>query len=177
MGDGAKRRGLGARAWTVAVLLGILGGVGAYTLHEGEGLSYLSSDPQACVNCHIMQPQFDSWQKASHHGVAVCVDCHLPHDFLGKYVAKADNGYRHSKAFTFGDFHEPIVLVQRNSEILQENCLHCHHDLVEHLLPPNSDPAQELSCVHCHRSVGHGETFGIGGPFRDAEVDLSERTR
>ena len=41
---------------------------------------------------------------------ASCVDCHLPHDFVGKYLAKADNGYHHSKGFTLQDFHEPILI-------------------------------------------------------------------
>jgi nitrite reductase (cytochrome c-552) len=28
----------------------------------------------------------------------------LPHDFVGKYLAKAENGFWHSKAFTLEDF-------------------------------------------------------------------------
>ena len=89
----------------LGALAGVLLGVGAYTFHFAEGFSYLSSDPAACANCHIMQSQFESWQKSSHHAVAKCVDCHLPHDFIGKYIAKAENGYHHSRGFTFQDFH------------------------------------------------------------------------
>jgi cytochrome c nitrite reductase small subunit len=104
-----------------------------------------------------MQPQYDSWQKASHHGVAVCVDCHLPHGFVGKYLAKAEDGFHHSKAFTLQDFHEPIMMTAKNSRILQENCLDCHASLVHQQIAGG-----ELRCVHCHRSVGHGETTGLG---------------
>ncbi|MBI93975.1 MAG: hypothetical protein CME05_12325 [Gemmatimonadaceae bacterium] len=57
-----------------------------------------------------MQPQFDSWQKASHHGVASYADCHLPQSFVAKYMGQAENGYYHSKGFTFQDFHEPIAI-------------------------------------------------------------------
>ena len=88
----ARQRGLAGSTkllLVLAVLLGILAGVGGYTFVYAEGLSYMSSDPKVCANCHIMQPQYDSWQKSSHHAVAGCVDCHLPHDFVGKYVAKA----------------------------------------------------------------------------------------
>ena len=148
----------------LAVACGILLGVGAYTFLYAEGLSYLSDDPEVCVNCHIMQPQFDSWQKSSHHTVAVCVDCHLPHDFLGKYWAKADNGWHHSKGFTLQDFHEPIMIKEPNARILQENCLACHEDLVHDLVVGSNGPAQEARCVHCHVTVGHGETTGLGGP-------------
>ena len=59
----------------LAVLAGIGLGIGGYTLLYAEGLSYLSDDPEVCINRHIMQPQYDSWQKSSHHAVAVCVDC------------------------------------------------------------------------------------------------------
>jgi hypothetical protein len=44
-----------------------------------------------------MQPQYDSWSRSAHHHVAGCVDCHLPHDFIGKYYTKAEHGYRHSQ--------------------------------------------------------------------------------
>ena len=109
----------------LGVAVGVLAGVGGYTFLYAEGLSYMSSDPQACVNCHIMRPQYDSWQKSSHHDVAKCVDCHLPHDFIGKYIAKAENGWHHSKGFTLQDFHEPIMIKPKNAAILQANCLAC----------------------------------------------------
>ncbi|MCA9400395.1 MAG: cytochrome c nitrite reductase small subunit [Candidatus Omnitrophica bacterium] len=146
----------------VAVLIGSFIGLGVYTFSYGEGLSYFSKDPQACVNCHIMQPQFDSWQKASHHTVATCVDCHLPHETIPKLIAKSENGFWHSKGFTLQDFHEPIFIREKNTRILQENCLHCHSQMVHDILPgPQVDP-KDFSCVHCHRSVGHGPTAGLG---------------
>src|SRR5215210_2063007 len=83
--DKGKLLGLG-----VAVLLGALVGLGSFTFLYGEGISYFSTDPKACMNCHIMRPQYDSWSKSSHHAVAKCVDCHLPHTFIPKYIAKAD---------------------------------------------------------------------------------------
>jgi cytochrome c nitrite reductase small subunit len=90
----------------VFAALGVLLGIGGTTFNYAEGLSYLSTDPAACANCHIMQPQYDAWQKASHHTAATCADCHLPPGFPEKYVAKAENGWNHSKAFTLQDFPE-----------------------------------------------------------------------
>ncbi len=149
--------------WFLAALVGIMAGVGAFTFHYAEGFSYFSTDPRACVNCHIMRPQYDGWQKASHHTVAACVDCHLPADFVGKYLAKADNGYRHSKGFTFQDFPEPIQITPRNSRILQDNCLRCHGALVHYLVTGAKTDADAVLCVHCHAGVGHGERAGLGG--------------
>jgi cytochrome c nitrite reductase small subunit len=148
---------------TLAVLIGAGLGVGGYTFVYAEGLSYMSSDPKVCVNCHIMQPQYDSWQKSSHHAVAGCTECHLPHSFVGKYLAKAINGWHHSKAFTMQDFAEPITIKGANSRILQDNCLACHGELV-HQAVAGTGRGEEMKCVHCHQSVGHGERAGLGGP-------------
>jgi cytochrome c nitrite reductase small subunit len=174
---GSARRTLAGRISLpplLAVVGGALLGLGLFTFHYAEGFSYLSSDPAACVNCHIMRPQYESWLKGSHHAVAKCVDCHLPHDFLGKYIAKAENGYHHSKGFTFQDFHEPIMIKSKNARILQENCLACHGDLVHELVGGVNGDADEVQCVHCHVGVGHGEATGLGGPARGDELPGEE---
>ncbi len=142
---------------------GVLLGVGGTTFDYAEGLSYLSADPKACANCHIMQPQFDAWQKASHHTAATCADCHLPPGFPEKHVAKAENGWNHSKAFTLQDFPEPIVITEKNADILHANCLRCHADLVHYQAAVYTEGAPR--CVRCHVSVGHGEPVGLGGPL------------
>jgi cytochrome c nitrite reductase small subunit len=153
----------------LAILVGALFGVGGVTLYEAKALSYLSSDPSVCVNCHVMQPQFDSWRKSTHHAVAGCGDCHLPHDFAGKWFTKALNGYHHSKGFTLQDFHEPIMIKPRNARVLQDNCLRCHGDLVHDLVATRdaARPDDVVRCVHCHASAGHGEVAGLGGPDRE----------
>ena len=144
------------------VIFGALIGLGLFTFDYAEGTSYFSPDPQHCANCHIMNDEYDSWQKSGHHQAARCVDCHLPHDFVGKYIAKADNGYRHSKAFTLQNFHEPIQITPRNARILQENCVTCHADFVHELVQGSrSASAEAVQCVTCHRNVGHGARGGM----------------
>ncbi len=161
---GVKRRFL---FYILIGMAGLLLGLGAFTFHYAEGFAYFSKDPRACMNCHIMKPQFDSWQKSSHHGAAVCVDCHLPHGFIQKYIAKADNGYRHSKGFTFQDFHEPIMITPGNARILQENCIRCHGPLVHNLAPVTVKASRAVACVHCHSSAGHGDVAGLGRAYKD----------
>jgi cytochrome c nitrite reductase small subunit len=143
-------------AVVACLVLGLLLGLGAFTFDYAEGLSYFSTDPAACANCHIMNEQYDSWQKGSHHTAAKCIDCHLPHSFVPKYLAKAENGYFHSKGFTFQDFHEPIMIKPKNGKILQENCIACHSDLVHELVAGATTDERAVRCVHCHASVGHG---------------------
>jgi cytochrome c nitrite reductase small subunit len=161
------------RATTLACLLGLLMGTGAFTFRYAEGFSYFSTDPKACANCHIMTPQYDSWQKSSHHTSATCVDCHLPHTFVLKYIAKAENGYHHSKAFTTQNFHEPIMIKEKNSRILQRNCVECHKDMVHDLFRDDITKPDAVNCIHCHASVGHGELpTGIGGADRGVKREM-----
>lgn len=143
----------GKTALIVAAAIGLVLGLGAFTFDYAEGTSYFSTDPRACANCHIMQEQFDSWQKSSHHATAGCVDCHLPTGFIAKYIAKAENGYWHSKGFTFQDFHEPIMIKPKNAQILHDNCLRCHEDFVHGVLEGVSQ--EQLRCTKCHIDVGH----------------------
>lgn len=164
----------------LAVALGVLAGLGAYTFSYAEGFSYFSTDPQACVNCHIMQSQYDSWQKASHHTSAVCVDCHLPSSFIPKYLVKAENGWRHGKLFTTGGFKEPIEVQAVGKRVLQENCIRCHGDVTSDMRNHGvgaSDDATlpQETCTHCHSTVGHGIRAGLGGPFSDHELDELKR--
>ena len=138
------------------ILTGVLTGVGGYTFFYANGLSYLSNDPRACANCHIMREQFDGWQKASHHAVATCNDCHVPHDFICKWLTKASNGHHHSEAFTLQNFHEPIQIKPGNAAVLNANCLYCHREYVREITAHRTKNDAELECVHCHDSVGHG---------------------
>jgi cytochrome c nitrite reductase small subunit len=148
---------LSPRLVVLAALIGAAIGMGGFTFRYAEGLSYMSNDPKACKNCHIMNEQYDSWRKSSHHAAATCNDCHVPPDFLGKYLAKASNGYHHSKGFTFQDFHEPIMIKPKNSQILQDNCLRCHGALVHEIVRGSTYASGAIRCVHCHRSVGHSQ--------------------
>jgi cytochrome c nitrite reductase small subunit len=153
---GTISRHLGRLGVALAIVLGISLGLGGYTFYYAQGLSYFSTDPVACANCHIMRDEYDSWNRSSHHAVAACVDCHLPHELVPKYMAKASNGWHHSKGFTLQDFHEPIMIKPANAAILQESCLKCHGDLVHEIVAGSTTANDAVSCVHCHNNVGHG---------------------
>jgi cytochrome c nitrite reductase small subunit len=138
----------------VALTAGLAAGIGAYTFVYARGASYLTNDPAACANCHIMREQYDGWIASSHRAVAACNDCHTPHALVPKYVTKALNGFWHSFAFTTGRFHEPIRINARNRAITESACRSCHADVV-HAIDAAPKAGGALPCIHCHRSVGH----------------------
>lgn len=149
------------RSWLVAGVLlalssGLAAGVGGYTFFYARGASYMTNNPEACANCHVMQGHYNAWTRSSHHAVAVCNDCHTPHQFVGKYVTKAANGWHHSLAFTTGRFKDTIQITERNRKITEAACRHCHGEIVAQI--DSSHPGQQaLDCLRCHEDVGHLE--------------------
>jgi cytochrome c nitrite reductase small subunit len=137
-----------------ACLVGIPAGVGAFTFVYAKGFSYLSTDPRACTNCHVMNQQFDAWLKSGHRHTATCVECHLPHAGAQKWIAKAEHGFRHSMAFTLQNFKEPIEITPRDRQIVRVNCVRCHEAFVHAVV--QTPLRDELDCLHCHASAGHG---------------------
>lgn len=157
----------GGLAILTALLIGAAVGVGAFTFGYAKGYSYLTNDPGACANCHIMDEHYGAWLKSSHHTVATCNDCHTPHDFVGKWTVKAKNGFWHSFYFTTGTFPYPLRITEPNAEVVEHACRYCHERMtsfVDHQMLAESaaEPAalelsdpEPLSCTRCHRYVGH----------------------
>jgi cytochrome c nitrite reductase small subunit len=164
-----------------AASLGAALGVGVFTFVYAKGASYLSTDPAVCANCHIMAEHYAAWQRSSHRAGAGCADCHMPHDLVGKYLAKASNGFWHSLAFTTGVFPDPLQIKPHNRAITEGACRSCHGDIVAAIDPQGEGSAVEIrsglagaparhrpqihdgavvagdreSCIRCHTYVGH----------------------
>jgi cytochrome c nitrite reductase small subunit len=157
-GRGVPLLGL-APLWIWLLLAGLIGGIvglGAFTFSYAQGQSYLTNDPRACANCHVMTEFYDGWNRSSHKHVAVCNDCHTPHSsIVAKYAVKGINGFRHSYAFTTGNFPDPIRIVPFDRQITQQACLYCHGDLATAISHPESE--NPTDCLTCHAGVGHGK--------------------
>ena len=142
----------------------------AYMVHASKALSYLSSDPKACINCHVMNTQYATWQHSSHAQRAGCIDCHLPRDnMVNKYIAKARDGYNHSVAFTFNTYKNAIKISDDGAKRVQENCISCHASLTSQMVK-NADAnhnyddpsvATGRRCWECHKGVPHGKVRGL----------------
>jgi cytochrome c nitrite reductase small subunit len=140
------------------VLIGIVIGIGGYTFLYAKGYSYMTNDPAACANCHVMQDHFAAWTRASHRSVAVCNDCHTPPGLVPKYMTKARNGFWHSYYFTMGGYPDPLRITPRNHDITERACRTCHAELTASIDPMHTETARGgLSCTKCHNDVGHIE--------------------
>jgi len=145
------------------ILLGIAFGLFFYLTYVSRMGSYLKDDPSACVNCHIMAPYYQSWQKSSHQPWATCNDCHVPQDnFVKGYAFKAKDGLYHAAVFTLRA--EPQVIRPRNESYgaIMENCIRCHTQLNTEFVKTGMVKYAQVAkgearaCWDCHREVPHG---------------------
>jgi cytochrome c nitrite reductase small subunit len=149
-----RSHGLRQAGLIFCALVGILAGVGTYTFYYADGAAYLSNNPATCANCHIMQDQFQAWQKGPHHAVAVCNDCHAPHDSLAhKLFVKGVNGVKHSFAFTTHRYPDNFEISDFNRRVTEHACRDCHEGIVHEIESPAG--FGEISCIRCHSDVGH----------------------
>ncbi len=155
--------------WRVAVVImvGAIFGLGLYAAYSSRALSYLSNAPETCVNCHIMAPQYATWQHSSHREVATCNDCHVPHDNIFRtYYFKAMDGARHATMFTLRLEPQNIFIKEAGIGVVQENCVRCHSNLItdSKLLVQTSvfhDKFEDRLCWECHREVPHGRVKSL----------------
>lgn len=157
------------KEWRIIVmlLLGILIGLVLFILHAARATSYLSDDPKACVNCHVMAPQYATWERGSHGKVTNCNDCHVPQDnFINKYLFKASDGLRHSFMFTFRLEPQVIQIKHAGKKAVQQNCIRCHSNVI-HPISLRAISAksiieeEERYCWDCHRETPHGRVNSL----------------
>ena len=141
---------------TAATAVGLVIGAGGFGVYYSNATSYLSSDPSACVNCHVMKDQYNAWLKGSHTNVATCDDCHLPHDNIAaKYVVQIEDGLLHGSKFTTGDYPTNIRIRESSLAVTNGACLSCHGNLTNDMRAAMGDTDESLTCTHCHARVGH----------------------
>jgi cytochrome c nitrite reductase small subunit len=131
--------------------------------------AYLQHEPATCNNCHVMDAQYENWTHAAHARVAVCTDCHLPHqNLVSYYLYKGYSGMKDVFSFTFKTYPAAIRATAQTDRIVQANCIRCHTDTVENIVA--GAQVFDRNCWDCHRSVAHGERGLSLYPYQDAEV-------
>lgn len=151
----------------VTIILGIFAGLGIYAFYVANATSYLSDEPNACINCHVMYPQYTTWRNSSHANVTNCNDCHVPQDLLvRKYFFKAADGLRHSTIFTLRTEPQAIRIKQAGIGVVQENCISCHIDMVDmiklvEVTGKNNLKGEGHLCWDCHTETPHGKMSSL----------------
>lgn len=155
-----------------AVISGAMLGLFFYLVYISNAVSYLSDNPETCVNCHIMAPEYATWSHSSHREHAHCNDCHVPHNnFFNKYYFKAKDGMRHAAMFTMRMEPQSIFIREEGEQVVHQNCLRCHDNLVHNarlmaVTTTYYDSFKERHCWDCHRETPHGRVHSLSSvPF------------
>ncbi|MCK5907974.1 MAG: cytochrome c nitrite reductase small subunit [Flavobacteriales bacterium] len=149
------------------IIVGSMIGMGGYLMKISNVTSYLGDDPKTCVNCHVMTPRDNTWERSSHKNVATCNDCHVPHDnVFRKYYFKAMDGMRHAAMFTLRMEPQSITMHEAGQVVVQENCVRCHSNQVrdyklESIVPDSEVHRTDRQCWECHREVPHGRVKSL----------------
>ncbi len=157
------------REWLapVAIILGILVGTVIIILRISNATVYLSDDPKACINCHVMFSEYETWLHSSHREKAVCNDCHVPHDSLiKKYFFKGKDGLRHATIYSLKKEPQVIRMHEAGQEVVQANCIRCHENTIDETDIVHGDYRQYVAgnsklCWQCHREVPHGRVKSL----------------
>jgi cytochrome c nitrite reductase small subunit len=132
----------------------VLAGLGVAVFRFTPMADYLTDNPAACNNCHVMGAVYEGWLHGGHREWATCNDCHTPHDLVGKYATKTVSGARHVYAFYLGPIPDAIRARPDGQSVIQANCVRCHTPTVAEVADGQPDPGRY--CFDCHRDVPHG---------------------
>jgi len=152
---------------TAGFLIAVIIGLGLFMAKESEVVSYMSDDPQACVNCHVMTPVYNSWMHSSHREWTNCNDCHVPHNnVFNKYFFKAKDGLYHASVFTLRMEPEVMFMREESANVVQNNCIRCHVQQVtqtkyEGYIANHKENRTNRKCWSCHQEVPHGTIHGL----------------
>ena len=165
--------------FSVIVILGIFAGLVIHILNISNAVSYLSDDPKTCVNCHVMYPEYATWERGSHGRVTTCNDCHVPQDnVVRKYMFKASDGLRHATMFTFRMEPQVIRIKDAGRNVVQENCIRCHANFL-HPIALRSMGAESIDdnsdrvCWDCHRETPHGKVHSLSSAANIIRPDVN----
>ncbi len=151
------------------ILAGVMVGLGFFIFYVFNTASYLSEDPETCMNCHVMATQYDSWTHSSHFENANCIDCHLPQDnFVHQLYFKAMDGIRHSAIFLTRTEPEAIIIKKAGAVVVQENCMRCHSEQITQIANMQQG-VDNKKCWDCHRFTPHGRARSLAS-VPNAEV-------
>lgn len=133
---------------TGLILAAFLGTVGA---------NKLVTNPQLCVKCHVMVPEYETW-KASSHVQYDCTVCHT-RTGPGAFILSKTSAAKWLYLYFTGSYRPPIKM---DYKINDDVCTSCHSgnrdftpsgDLI---IPHDKHAAKKVLCVECHSGVAHG---------------------
>lgn len=106
-----------------------------------------------CGQCHVMEEQVETYLHSAHRLGAKCGDCHVPHSLVPGATYKAYTGTKDLIGVIMDKDPYEIHVSPLGKDIIQDNCLRCHGDLLQMVGDTNRDGGR--FCFDCHRATPH----------------------
>lgn len=152
--------------------------IGIIVIFLGHKTIQVTGELPFCGSCHVMKPMEASYLNDVHSGKGKkgiktsCVSCHLPHDNMMNYLfTKAYNGTKEVFLTAIGQ-DEKIDWIEKTKHrekfVYDSGCISCHSNLKADSLKTKAEEMHQryfaskgsLSCVSCHKHVGHSQLRG-----------------
>ncbi len=140
--------------------------IGILVLTSFVGME-VTSKPQFCGSCHIMEPYYNSWKASSHKNVA-CVECHIPPGVTSELRKKYEALSMVTSYFTGTYGTNPWT------EVDDASCLRCHerrllagkevfHNVLFNHTPHLTEMrrGKKLRCTSCHSQIVQGSHITV----------------
>ncbi|MCL1861694.1 MAG: cytochrome c nitrite reductase small subunit [Proteobacteria bacterium] len=161
------------------LLGGVAAGLGLYSMYTARIFSYLSDDPAACVNCHIMSAAYKSWERSSHSKWTNCKDCHVPqYNKLAGLLFEAKDGLHHAAVLLTNNVPTAPRPLAGAAKVIQSNCVRCHTQLTLEFVRVGKATITDFrhnddkACWDCHRFVPHTKISGLASAPDAANVPV-----
>ena len=147
------------------LLLIVLVGIGVVVLLGGTAV-VVTSSPEFCRSCHLMETRYVSWSRSSHADSTNCITCHSEPGLINETKAHLA-ATRYLWVMATGRRSGPIV----HGEAFTNACLECHPDDQQpdivpglalggagHVPAHKAHLESDVDCTSCHyRPSLHGE--------------------
>lgn len=144
--------------------LGILSvGILLLLVASAFGVLKLTMAPSFCARCHVMAPEYVTWQASSHVQIA-CTSCHIKPG-LGNLIAHKLGASKELLLYFTNTYNRPIKMADMLPDMV---CTQCHSayrsftpsgDLI---IPHDKHADKKVLCVECHKGVAHGNIVARG---------------
>lgn len=122
------------------------------------GTLELTGRPSLCLTCHMMKPEYYTWQASSHKKIK-CVSCHVPPGLINA-VKYRFTGLKKIYYTAKDSYTSPILLL---NPVTDAACSRCHN-MNTRIVDPSGDviiphkvhAKNKIECSKCHVGVAHG---------------------
>ena len=117
--------------------------------------------PAFCAKCHVMAPEYSTWEASSHMNIA-CTKCHIKPGIVNLVIHKP-SAMKELYLYYTGTYDRPIKMDHKLDDAI---CIQCHSpnrdftpagDLI---IPHDKHAAKKVQCIDCHSGVAHGNILG-----------------